>query len=158
MVSIGPKQRPSLSIDEAIGITWKMTDSVISDIRDEINVEDIESLSNLLTLVELKLAKFRGSYVFVSQNPLNVIKFYDDLCEIIERKSYLLDTLSNGAILKRQIPLPSTSYAFFIKGMAKRFAELSFGTVFVKYLFNYSFISIYFQKILKYFELNVKQI
>jgi len=43
-----------------------------------------------------------------------------------------LDTLSSGAIVRRHIPLPSTSYAFFIKGMAKRFAELSFGTVFVR--------------------------
>lgn len=136
LVSIGPKQKPSLSIDEAIGITWKMTDSVISDIRDEMSTEDIEVLSNLLTLVELKLAKFRGSAVSVGQNPLTVIKFYDELCEMIERKSFLLDTLSSGAILRRHIPLPSTSYAFFIKGMAKRFAELSFGTVFVRFDLN----------------------
>jgi len=111
-----------------------MTDSVISDIRDETNAEDMENLTNLLTLVELKLAKFRGSFVFVGQNPLTVIKFYDELCDIIERKSFLLDTLSNGAIVRRHIPLPSTSYAFFIKGMAKRFAELAFGTVFVRFV------------------------
>ena len=119
-----------------------MTDSVISDIKDENSGQEVDVLSELLTLVELKLSKFRTNNVFISQNPLNVIKFYDNLCETIERKSFKLDAVSNVPILRRHTPtalMATTSYALFVKGMAKRFAELSFGTVLVRFVLSFHY-------------------
>lgn len=147
LVSIGPKHNSTLSIDDAIGITWKMTDSVISDIRDENNEQEVDILTDVLSSVELKLSKFRSNNVFISQNPLNVIKFYDNLCEIVGRKGFNLDSLSNIPLMRRITPtalMATTSYALFIKGMIKRFAELSFGTVLVRFVdFSISLPSLY---------------
>ncbi|CAG2102722.1 unnamed protein product [Medioppia subpectinata] len=129
LVSIESKPRSrSLTIEEAIGITWKMTDSVISDVRRVCNDEE---LPKLLTLIEFKLSKIRSNEVFVGQNPLKIIKSYDTLFEAIERKSFSLDFASNPSTVRPDIQT-SITYPLFIKGMAKRFSELSLGTVFVR--------------------------
>ncbi|XP_054161850.1 uncharacterized protein LOC128959856 [Oppia nitens] len=131
LVSIEPKSHTSLTIEEAIGITWKMTDLVITEIRKELRGRDLTEMLKLLSLIELRLSQLRANNVFVGQNPIKIIKFYDIMFEMIERKSFSLDSESNPSSIKSDIQT-SITYPLFIKGMAKRFVELSFGTVFIR--------------------------
>lgn len=117
---------------ESIQFTWRMTDSVIESVKEKAHSKWVQGLSNLLSLIEAKLADIRMTRVYVGVNPLNVIQFYLNLSEVIERKCFLLDALSMNGLVRRHFPLPSTAYALFIKGMSKRFAELSHGTVYVR--------------------------
>lgn len=124
------RSQSQVHIGEVIGITWKMTDSVIEEVRGRARKNWIPGTQNLLSMVEFKLAKFRGSSIYAGVNPVNVIRFYLDLCDAIERRCLTMDSVSHNKLVSQQ--LPSVSYALFVRGMSRRFAELAFGTVYVR--------------------------
>lgn len=108
-----------------------MTDTILTEVRSKNDKYLNSGLNNLQSLIEVKLAQFRGISVYSNGNPLDVIHFYSEINDILVQKCFASDSISFIFYGHKHLPIPSTPYALFLKGMAKRFSEIAFGIIYI---------------------------
>ncbi|XP_054709793.1 uncharacterized protein LOC129219421 [Uloborus diversus] len=107
-------------------VTWKMTDSVVSKVKEDTSERWVSSVVSMLDTLQERLGVFRESITDIKTNPLSTVKFYLDLCDWVLQRCFLLDYTG------QHLPVPSLPYTLFVRGMAQRFGELALGTIYVK--------------------------
>ncbi|GBN64653.1 hypothetical protein AVEN_262826-1 [Araneus ventricosus] len=109
-----------------IVVTWKITDSMMSKIKEETSDRWLTSVISMLDTLQERLTVFRETVSDVKSNPLSTVKFYLDLSDWVLQRCFLIDYAG------QHLPVPSLPYTLFVRGMAQRFGELALGTIYVK--------------------------
>ena len=136
LVSVQLNLTSADDLNQPLNFTWSLTHHEISIVKEEIN--PTSELIYFLAEIESKLSLIRLNLSLDEENPLNIITSYKlifDLAEqfCVETKFIWIDTKLYGSrwySLLSFIEIQSAPYAMFIKGMNRRFIELSYGTIF----------------------------
>lgn len=134
LVSVQLNLTSTDDLNQSVNFTWSLTDNEIAEVREEI--EPPNDLVYLLATIESKLSLIRFNLSLETEHPLNTINSYKlifDLAEqfTVERVMRQRKTHdSRWHLLTSFTEIQSAPYALFIKGMNRRFIELSYGTIY----------------------------
>ena len=130
-------------MEKPLNFTWTLTDNDIEEVKLEILIMDNypEEMLGLLSSIQGKLAHLRGNLSLKAEHPLNVINSYKMIFDLVETSS-MTGILFDRALTQTPVHGPTASllysfteiqnapYSLFIKGMNRRFIELSYGTIY----------------------------
>lgn len=109
-----------------ITVTWKITNSVLSEVKEDSVDRWVTSVISMLDTLQERLGVFRESITDSKSNPVSTVKFYLELSDWVLQRCFLLDYAG------QHLPVPSLPYTLFVRGMSQRFGELALGTIYVK--------------------------
>ncbi|UXI18660.1 LIM and SH3 domain protein F42H10.3 [Sarcoptes scabiei] len=117
-------------------LTWNATDKMIDDARSSLeesqqSQSSSQTLTDLLNLIEAKLNTIRANLTLSTDNPTYIINSFKEifiLAELyyVEKSPQEVD---NQLITSFQY-IQSGPYSLFLKGMNRRFIELTYGTIY----------------------------
>lgn len=122
-------------LSQSVNFTWNLTDNEINEVREEL--EPANELIYLLAAIESKLGLIRFNLSLETEHPLNMINSYKlifDLTEQITTDKSMWNSNRmhdpHWNLLMSFTEIQSAPYALFIKGMNRRFIEMSYGTIY----------------------------
>nr|XP_015909398.1 uncharacterized protein LOC107440849 isoform X3 [Parasteatoda tepidariorum]XP_015909399.1 uncharacterized protein LOC107440849 isoform X3 [Parasteatoda tepidariorum]XP_042902600.1 uncharacterized protein LOC107440849 isoform X3 [Parasteatoda tepidariorum] len=117
---------PDKTKADSISVTWEITNNMLAKLKENTSERWVSSTISMIGTLRERLAIFRETVSDVKSNPMSTVKFYLDLSNWVLQRCFLLDYTG------QHLPVPSLPYTLFVKGMAQRFGELAFGTIYVK--------------------------
>lgn len=135
LVSVQLNLTSTDDLNQSLNFTWSLTDNEMLIVREEIR--PTSDLIYFLAAVESKLSLIRYNLSLESEHPLNMINSYKLIFDLAEQFTVDKSMWNNRKVhdsrwhlLVSFAELQNAPYALFIKGMNRRFIELSYGTIY----------------------------